>query len=121
MDYGFGKTFKLEDKFHALNGAIQHFEVEFKEVELDQANLLRALEVLRTYGGQPIITAVEGKVLKFTLEQANVYGDPRVKQVSEKDFVAEAEAMIKHLFENVLAVDGETSFAVASVKVDEAF
>ena len=72
MDYGFGKTYRLENGFTALNGCIQYYKVEFTNVSLTegadaQANYLRALEVLRTYGGQPIITKVEGKKIKITI------------------------------------------------------
>jgi hypothetical protein len=109
MDYGFGKTYRLPAGYENNNGCTQYYEVEFKNVDLvaaapvdpknpteeeiaahkeAQANLLRALEVLRTYGGQPIITKVEGKTIKFTLEQANVYGlglkDGGKEQVSAK-------------------------------------
>lgn len=139
MDYGFGKTYRLKDAFTALNGCVQFYEVEFNNVVLKaadpvdpanpteqelaaiaeaQANYLRALEVLRTYGGQPIITEVNGKVLKFTLEQANVYGDAAKKQPSEKDLIADAQAKIIALFANVKAVDGTTAFTVKTATVN---
>lgn len=139
MDYGFGKTYRLKDGFTALNGCVQYYEVEFNNVDLKaadpvdpanptdeelaaiaeaQANYLRALEVLRTYGGQPIITEVAGKVLKFTLEQANVYGDAAKKQPSEKDLIADAQAKIIALFANVKAVDGTTAFTVKTATVN---
>lgn len=150
MDYGFGKTYRLPAGYENNNGCTQYYEVEFKNVDLvaaepvdpknptekeiaahkeAQANLLRALEVLRTYGGQPIITKVEGKTVKFTLEQANVYGlglkDGGKEQVSAKwdegkvnSFADEAVAKIKKLFENIKAVDGETSFEVKTATVD---
>ena len=74
MDYGFGKTYTLPNKFTALNGCVQYYTVVFTNVVVDEtqtslstdadkaaarANFLRALEVLRTYGGQPIITSVD--------------------------------------------------------------
>ena len=139
MDYGFGKTYRLKDAFTALNGCVQFYEVEFNSVVLKaadpvdpanpteqelaaiaeaQANYLRALEVLRTYGGQPIITEVAGKVLKFTLEQANVYGDAAKKQPSEKNLIADAQAKIIALFANVKAVDGTTAFTVKTATVN---
>lgn len=126
MDYGFGKTYTLPNKFTALNGCAQYYTVVFTNVIIDktqsslntdakkaeaEANLLRVLEVLRTYGGQPIITTVDNQTLKFTLEQANVYGDASKKQPSAKDLLAEAEAQIVALFANLKAVDGYTSLA----------
>ena len=140
MDYGFGKTYTLPGKFTALNGCVQYYTLVFANVALTsdkvitdesseadklevataQANLLRALEVLRSYGAQPVITAVEGKTLKFTLEQANVYGDAAKKQPSAKDLLADAKAQIEALFAGVLAVDGATSFACTAT-VEEAF
>ena len=108
MTYGFGKTFTIPAKFTALNGCLQYFtltaNVDLTAAEVTeestvaekmafavaQANLMRVLEVLRTYGGQPVITKVAGKVVEFTLEQANVYGRQGQMQVSEKDMVAEA-------------------------------
>ena len=124
MDYGFGKTYTLPNKFTALNGCVQYYTVEFTNVVVDktqssldtdakkaEANLLRVLEVLRTYGGQPIITTVDNKTLKFTLEQANVYGDASKKQPSAKDLLADAKAQIEALFANLKAVDGSTSLA----------
>lgn len=126
MDYGFGKTYTLPNKFTALNGCAQYYTVVFTNVIIDktqssldtnakkaeaEANLLRVLEVLRTYGGQPIITTVDNKTLKFTLEQANVYGDASKKQPSAKDLLANAIAQIEALFANLKAVDGFTSLA----------
>lgn len=126
MDYGFGKTYTLPNKFTALNGCAQYYTVVFTNVIIDktqssldtdakkaeaEANLLRVLEVLRTYGGQPIITTVDNKTLKFTLEQANVYGDASKKQPSAKDLLADANAQIVALFANLKAVDGFTSLA----------
>lgn len=123
MDYGFGKTYTLPNKFTALNGCAQYYTVVFTNVIIDkthsslgtdakkaeaEANLLRVLEVLRTYGGQPIITTVNNKTLKFTLEQANVYGDASKKQPSAKDLLANANAQIEALFANLKAVDGYT-------------
>lgn len=131
MDYGFGKTYTLPNKFTALNGCIQYYTVVFTNVVVDktqseldtdakkaeaEANLLRALEVLRTYGGQPIITVVDNKTIKFTLEQANVYGDASKTQPSAK-LLTDANAQIEALFANLKAVDGSTSFACkATVK-----
>lgn len=132
MDYGFGKTYTLPNKFTALNGCVQYYTVVFTNVVVDktqsaldtdakkaeaEANLLRALEVLRTYGGQPIITVVDNKTIKFTLEQANVYGDASKTQPSAKNLLTDAEAQIEALFANLKAVDGLTSFAcTATVK-----
>ena len=126
MDYGFGKTYTLPNKFTALNGCAQYYTVVFTDVIIDktqssldtdakkaeaEANLLRVLEVLRTYGGQPIITTVENNTLKFTLEQANVYGNASKKQPSAKNLLADATAQIVALFANLKAVDGSTSLA----------
>lgn len=126
MDYGFGKTYTLPNKFTALNGCAQYYTVVFTHVIIDkaqtsldtdakkaeaEANLLRVLEVLRTYGGQPIITTVDNKTLKFTLEQANVYGDASKKQPSAKKLLEDATAQIEALFANLKAVDGRTSLA----------
>lgn len=126
MDYGFGKTYTLPNKFTALNGCVQYYTVVFTNVVVDkthstldtdakkaeaEANLLRALEVLRTYGGQPIITVVDNNTIKFTLEQANVYGNASKTQPSAKNLLTDAEAQIEALFANLKAVDGSTSFA----------
>ena len=126
MDYGFGKTYTLPNKFTALNGCAQYYTVVFTNVTIDkthfsldtdakkaeaEANLLRVLEVLRTYGGQPIITTVDNKTLKFTLEQANVYADASKKQPSAKKLLEDATTQIKALFANLKAVDGSTSLA----------
>ena len=132
MDYGFGKTYTLPNKFTALNGCVQYYTVVFTNVVVDktqsaldtdakkaeaEANLLRALEVLRTYGGQPIITVVDNKTIKFTLEQANVYGDASKTQPSAKNLLTNAKAQIEALFANLKAVNGSTSFAcTATVK-----
>lgn len=136
MDYGFGKTYTIPAKFTALNGTIQYYkltagvdlvyaaadetEAELKKAADAQANLLRVLEVLRTYGGQPVITKAEGKVLEFTLEQANVYGKPGQMQVSEKDMIDDAVESITAIFGEAKAVDGATKL-FASVEVKEAF
>lgn len=126
MNYGFGKTYTLPNKFTALNGCAQYYTVNFTNVIIDktqssldtdakkaeaEANLLRVLEVLRTYGGQPIITTVENRTLKFTLEQANVYGNASKKQPSAKNLLTDAEAQIVALFANLKAVNGSTSLA----------
>lgn len=126
MDYGFGKTYTLPNKFTALNGCAQYYTVIFENVTIDktqpslntdakkaeaEANLLRVLEVLRTYGGQPIITTVNDKTLKFTLEQANVYGNASKKQPSAKNLLTDAKDQINTLFANLKAVDGFTSLA----------
>lgn len=132
MDYGFGKTYTLPNKFTALNGCAQYYTVVFTNVIIDktqssldtdakkakaEANLLRVLEVLRTYGGQPIITTVDNKTLNFTLEQANVYGDASKKQPSAKKLLADAKTQIEALFANLKAVDGFTPLAcTATVK-----
>ena len=135
MDYGFGKTYTLPNKFTALNGCVQYYTVVFTHVVVDktqsalntdakkaeaEANLLRALEVLRTYGGQPIITVVNNKTIKFTLEQANVYGDASKTQPSAKNLLTDANAQIEALFANLKAVDGSTSFACTAT-VEEVF
>lgn len=135
MDYGFGKTYTLPNKFTALNGCVQYYTVVFTNVVVDEtqsslstdadkaaarANFLRALEVLRTYGGQPIITSVDNKTIKFTLEQANVYGDASKVQPSAKDLLKDAKAKIEALFANLKAVDGSTSFACTAT-VEAAF
>lgn len=135
MDYGFGKTYTLPNKFTALNGCVQYYTVVFTNVVVDEtqsslstdadkaaarANFLRALEVLRTYGGQPIITSVNNKTIKFTLEQANVYGDASKVQPSAKDLLNDAKAKIEALFANLKAVDGSTSFACTAT-VEAAF
>lgn len=135
MDYGFGKTYTLPNKFTALNGCVQYYTVVFTKVVVDktqsalntdaekaeaEANLLRALEVLRTYGGQPIITVVDDKTIKFTLEQANVYGDASKTQPSAKKLSNDATAQIEALFANLKAVDGVTSFACKAT-VEEVF
>lgn len=132
MDYGFGKTYTLPNKFTALNGCVQYYTVVFTNVVVDEtqsslltdadkaaarANFLRALEVLRTYGGQPIITSVDDKTIKFTLEQANVYGDASKVQPSAKDLLDDAKTKIEALFANLKTVDGSASFAcTATVK-----
>lgn len=135
MDYGFGKTYTLPNKFTALNGCVQYYIVVFTNVVVDktqsaldtdakkaeaEANLLRALEVLRTYGGQPIITVVDNKTIKFTLEQANVYGDASKTQPSAKNLLTDAKTQIEALFANLKAVDGSTSFACTAT-VEEVF
>lgn len=135
MDYGFGKTYTLPNKFTALNGCVQYYTVIFKNVVVDktqsaldtdakkaeaEANLLRALEVLRTYGGQPIITVVDNETIKFTLEQANVYGDASKTQPSAKKLLTDAKTQIEALFANLKAVDGSTSFACTAT-VEEVF
>ena len=130
MDYGFGKTYTLPNKFTALNGCAQYYTVVFTNVIIDktqpslntdakkaeaEANLLRVLEVLRTYGGQPIITTVDNNTLKFTLEQANVYGDASKKQPSAKNLLADATTQIEALFANLKAVNGSTSLACTAI------
>lgn len=135
MDYGFGKTYTLPNKFTALNGCAQYYTVVFANVIIDktqsslntdakkaeaEANLLRVLEVLRTYGGQPIITTVDNNTLKFTLEQANVYGDASKKQPSAKKLFTNAKDQIEALFANLKAVNGSTSLACEAT-VEEVF
>lgn len=135
MDYGFGKTYTLPNKFTALNGCAQYYTVVFTNVIIDktessldtdakkaeaEANLLRVLEVLRTYGGQPIITTVDNKTLKFTLEQANVYGDASKKQPSAKNLLTDAKTQIEALFANLKAVDGST-LLTCTATVDAVF
>lgn len=135
MDYGFGKTYTLPSKFVNLNGAFQTITVVFTNVVVDEtqsslstdadkaearANYLRALEVLRTYGGQPIVTSVNNKTIKFSLEQANAYGDASKEQPSAKDLIEDAQDKIEALFANLKAVDGSTSFACTAT-VEAAF
>lgn len=140
MDYSYGKTYTIPAKFTALNGTIQYYKLtagvnlvaadpvdpknptkeELKAIADAQANLLRVLELLRTYGGQPVITKAEGKVLEFTLEQANVYGKPGQMQVSEKNTIADAVERITAIFGEIKAVDGSTKL-FTSVEVKEAF
>lgn len=135
MDYGFGKTYTLPNNFTALNGCVQYYTVIFTNVVVDktqttlttdakkadaEANLLRALEVLRTYGGQPIITSVDNKTIKFTLEQANVYGNASKTQPSAKNLSNDASVQIEALFANLKAVDGVTSFE-CNAKVENVF
>lgn len=144
-DYSFGKTYRLKDGYTALNGCVQYytitvaadltvecpkeddadFETKLEAYKKSQANFLRILETLRTAGGQPIITEVKAgedegtSELKFTLEQANVYGmgikDGGEEQVSAKwdagkvnEFVTEAKTKIKALFEHLTDVDGNS-------------
>lgn len=135
MDYGYGKTYVVPGKFTALNGAIQYFTVEANvslegEDAIAQANLLRVLEVLRTFGGQPVITKVEGAKVHFTLEQANVYGKGGLhaeihgeNQVSAKaayGFEKAAKEKIESLFANVKDVENKGAL-LKSVEVKEAF
>lgn len=122
MTYGFGKTYTIPAKFTALNGTIQYYQltanvaltsekeitdessVEDKmEVAAAQANFLRVLEVLRTYGGQPVITKAEGQVVEFTLEQSNVFGQAGDLQVSNREADAD-KTCIRNLFKNVPAI-----------------
>ena len=118
LEQKLGKTYTIPAKFTALNGTIQYYKLtagvdlvaEGEGAAAAQANLLRVLEVLRTYGGQPVITKAEGKVVEFTLEQANVYG---------KDVEA-AAAKIEEIFGEAKAVDGATKL-FAAVEVKEAF
>lgn len=147
MNYGFGKTYRFKDGFTALNGCVQYYELtvavdvdsqakyeaivdkanpteaEIEAVEEAKANLLRTLEVLRTYGGQPIITKVEGPVVKFTLEQANVYGksisDGTTGQVSDKDLINDAKWKIAKLFNNVKTIDLEWKTVDGERKLEE--
>lgn len=126
MNYGYGKSFHLKDGFTALNGCVQYYKLTFgKGVDLSyaaadesdaeiakeaasQANYLRVLEVLRTYGGQPIITKAKENVLEFTLEQANVYGFNMPQQVSAKgDLIDKAKDKIVELFANVQRTDAK--------------
>jgi len=139
MDYGFGKTFRLKDGFTALNGCVQYYKLTFgdgidftyaaaddskEEIAKEaasQAAFLRALEVLRTYGGQPIITKAEENVLEFTLEQANVYGkglkDGGVEQVSKKDLIDEAKDKIVALFDG-LKTPADVAYGLTKANVE---
>lgn len=148
MTYGFGKTYTIPAKFTALNGCIQYYKLTAKvaltsekeitdessledkmEVAAAQANFLRVLEVLRTYGGQPVITKANDKVVEFTLEQANVFGKTGHMQVSEKltegeDFDMQKQAVdhVAKVFANVKAVEAKAiddkSFELVASKED---
>lgn len=122
MNYTEDKTFAIPAKSHALNGSFQKYTVTFTNVDVatSQPDLLRALEVLRTIGGQPIVTEVETKKITFVLEQPNVYAKEGNKQVASHDLIEEAKQTIVDLFANLKAVDGQTSFA-CTVEVEEAF
>lgn len=105
MNYGFGKTFSLDSKFHALNGHVAFYEVttnvdivaaepvdpknltdeEVLAHKCAQANYLRLVECLR--GAQPVIVKAEEKKLVFVLEQAKTFGDNKIEQVSAHNFV----------------------------------
>jgi hypothetical protein len=141
-NYAKDKSFGIPAAFTALNGAVQTFEVSFvaedapvlvvepkfeekdgvevmvnaKEVKLAQDNLLRVLEVLRSNGAQPIITAVEEKKVTFTVEQVHVYGLSGERQVHGRDFQAEAKEVIEGLFEKLVSVDGKSLKATANVQ-----
>ena len=109
MNYGFGKTYKMDSMFTALNGCAFFYELtanvdlvaaeDASDVEkaVAEANLLRVLETLR--GAQPVLVSAAGKVLKFTLEQAYTFGDNSIQQVSRHgDYKEEAKEVIAKLF-----------------------
>lgn len=133
MDYGFGKTYTLDSKFHALNGHVAFYEVETNvdiiaaedasdlEKACAQANYLRLLETLR--GAQPVIVKAEANKLSFVLEQAYTFAKPGVMQVSAHKLVkendedwTEEEKRIEHLFYYVDA-EGEEKPAVKGLIV----
>lgn len=147
MDYGFGKTYRFGPAWTALNGSIQYYTVEagvalrvepefdektkeiknLDEIKEAQANLLRFVEILKTYGAQPVIAKVEGKKLQFCLEQPNVFGlsiqDGATGQVSEytaEERIENAKAKIEKVFGEAKAVDGETKLFSKVVSVDYA-
>lgn len=120
-EYAKDKRFEIPSAFTALNGAAQTFEVvagvalayepadeseaELIKAEVAKRNLLRVLEVLRSNGAQPIITAVAGDKVTFTVEQSWVYGVRGDMQVSareggENEF-ATLEAGAKHDIEKI--------------------
>ena len=142
MTYGFGKTYTIPAKFTALNGCIQYYKLtaekplavepvknekgeitNAREMAEAEANLLRVLEVLRTYGGQPVITVVTGNSVEFTLEQANVFGEAGQKQVSKRDMITDAIKAIEDLFANVrpvvVTLDDEGKFVFTSAEDEE--
>ncbi len=111
MNYGFGKTYKMDSMFTALNGCAFFYELtanvdlvaaeDATDVEkaVAEANMLRVLETLR--GAQPVLVSAAGKVLKFTLEQAYTFGDNKVQQVSRHgDYKVEAKDVIAKLFKD---------------------
>ena len=142
------KRFDLPGRFTAMNGAIQYFKLTVPGVVFDykaaddskeealkaavsQANYLRALEVLRTRGPQPIITSVEGGEIRFTVEQTWAFGDSDKKQVSEhyKDGEAteekklaglkeDAEKDIEALFANIKWFDADLEEATKEATVE---
>ena len=146
------KRFDLPGRFTAMNGAIQYFKLTVPGVVFDykaaddskeealkaavsQANYLRALEVLRTRGPQPIITSVEGSEIRFTVEQTWAFGDSDKKQVSEHygkegsghegdpKFAYEglkegAENDIKALFANIKWFDADLEEATKEATVE---
>lgn len=130
MSYTLGKTFIVPGKSHALTGAMQYFTVACATADFDftsetaaaQANALLLLEVLKTRG-QAVITniAVNGanSELKFTLEQANVWGEPGQKQISARDLNAEAVAAIKAALTSIKKAD--KSAVTFTVTVESAF
>lgn len=131
MNYDSKKTFAIPAQFTALNGSVQYYTITFGadvviegDDEVAQGNLLRALEVLRSCGAQPVIVKVAGKDLKFVLEQPNCFGHNEPHQISRKP-ANDAETRIKELFEGVHTVDSteeaEKLFSVETVVIEPAF
>lgn len=141
------KRFELPARFTAMNGAIQYFELTVDGVVLDyvaaddskkellkaavsQANYLRVLEVLRANGPQPIITAVEGDKLHFTVEQTWAWGQRGNLQVSEhyeggkadeeskwKGLAKDAKEDIEKFFKNIKFFDADLEEATKEATV----
>lgn len=125
MNYGFGKTYKMDSMFTALNGCAFFYELTANvdlvaaegatEVEkaVAEANMLRVLETLR--GAQPVLVSAAGKVLKFTLEQAYTFGDNSVQQVSRHgEYKEEAKKVIAKLFK-----DESCGFEMKALKAED--
>ena len=98
--------------FTAMNGAFETYlftagvELEGEEAKED---LRKVLDVLRSNGAQPVVTTVEGKTVKFSIEQSWAYGRRGAGiQVSERAPKADACADIEAIFGDVKAADGET-------------
>ena len=112
MDYAKDKQYTIPAAFTAMNGAFETYVLTAGvslEGEAGKANLLRVLEVLRSNGAQPVITTVEGKTVKFSIEQSWAYGRRGANiQVSARAPKADACADIEAIFGDIKAVDGVT-------------
>ena len=112
MDYAKDKLYTITAAFTAMNGAFETYVLTAGvslEGEEGQADLLRVLEVLRSNGAQPVVTTVEGKTVKFSIEQSWAYGKRGGNvQVSARAPKADACADIEAIFGDVKAVDGTT-------------